>query len=402
MDPNRKRDAADRADLAGSVTAGTVGAGFGAAKLRDSYREEHGAKFGDALTRVHHGLQAHGVSPKNATKVTRFAATAKPKFAHLAVATGAGVVAAGAGHYSSHIQRSQARAARRERDAAARAKEAKDPVAKSAFGVIHPDVLAKAKQPGTPGAAKVGFTGTTKPAKVKGAKKAAKAAAAATPDPVVETPKAGKRLRAAKASPSMPKAEEIFDQVRGALKPAGALQRHAPTAAVLAAGLTAGALIHRAHKDDLHKSAFGVVHPEIEKGLRDYIGPKGSKGPKLKAAAKGAARSMGIPTNSWEAGKLTAKAGKMAAGHGKYIAGAAGVSGAGAIGAVLANRARKAAPAAIDRKVAAKLPMPKAGTAIALGAAGLGTAAVLARRRRANETLHKSAFGVEHPLPRAG
>lgn len=375
MDPNRKRDLADRADLAGSVTAATIGAGLGAGKLRDAFREDHPAKFESGLKRLGSGLERAKLKPEKAAKVVHWASTAKPGFTPLVVGGAAAAAAAGAGNYSGHLKRTQAKEARRARDAAARAEE-KDNVAKSAFGVVHPDLIEKAKKKSRgPG----GMTPANNPApavkaKVKGAKKKAQAAAEAVADAV--TPPKPVRMAARKASPSMPKASEMYDAVRGAIKPDGALIRHAPVLAAVGAGVGAGALLHHNHtRDDVAKSAFGVTHPEIAKATAEERG---------RAAAR-----------------MTQKAGKLvrhvATEHGKYIAGAAGVGGGTAIAGVLADRARKAAPATIERKIAGKFPMPKAGPAIAIGAGGLGAAALLAHQRHKKETLVKSAFGVEHP-----
>lgn len=380
MDPNRKRDIADRADLAGSVTTGAIGAGFGAAKLRDTYKEEHPDKFARGLSRTHGALRSHGVSAGKAARVAHFADTAKPHFAQLAIASGTAGIAAGAGRYSGHVKRKQANEARRARDAATRAEAAQAPVAKSAFGVGHPLSKASSEGGGSDAVSLLNPAESSKKAKkqkkVKPVEEVAETEPTAAPKPV--------RMRAAKANPSMPKAEQVYDEVRNATKSTG-LGRHAPTVAAVAGGVAAGALIHRHHKT-VSKSAFGVGHPELlEKGTGSVPSFKPTRD-EVKTGAK-------------KVGHLARTA---ATEHGKYLAGAAGVGSFSAVGGVLANRARKAAPAAIDRAVARKFPMPKGGAALAAGAAGVGTAAALAHERRKKETLTKSAFGVEHPLREAG
>jgi hypothetical protein len=422
MDPNRKRDLADRADTATSVTAGAVGGAFGAAKLRDSFAEDHPDKAKAVIARGHAALRSHGVSAQRAGRLAEFAEHSKPHFGSIAIGSAAAASAAAAGKYSSHVKNSQAKEARRARDAAARAESAQAPVAKSAFGVGHPIVKvwknAAVQPPGFVGANPVGApkAAPAKPARAATSKaapakpaaaapvavktkkvktkppKQAPAAEAPEPKPTVDKPKPV-LMRARRASPSIPKAEEMYDEIRGATKGPSALGRHGPTVAAVAGGVAAGALIHRHHKN-VSKSAFGVEHPEIEK----VFVPTSGAGAVGLAAGKVTRR---LAPHAAKAAKqvapLAVKAAMAGKAHGAYIAGAAGVGSATAIGGVLANRARRAAPAIIDRKIAAKFPVPKAHLAIAGGAAGVGTAAALAHDRKKKETLTKSAFGVEHP-----
>lgn len=90
---------AHRVELAGQTVAGSVGSAFGAAKLRDAFKEEHPQKFTRALRRSVHSARARGVQPKTVARAVRVAHSGKPNFASLITLTAAGGTAATAHHY---------------------------------------------------------------------------------------------------------------------------------------------------------------------------------------------------------------------------------------------------------------------------------------------------------------
>jgi hypothetical protein len=91
-----RREAAHYTNVAGSTVAGTAGAGFGAAKLRDEYAHQYPRKFearSAALAR----------SPRVPPQVARIAHSGRPGFRTLAAASIAGGIAAGAHRYGEHL-----------------------------------------------------------------------------------------------------------------------------------------------------------------------------------------------------------------------------------------------------------------------------------------------------------
>lgn len=119
----QQREALHRTSVAGNTVAGAVGVGFGAAKLRDAYKEEHPARFARHVGQVGNVALKRGVKPATVVRAARVARTGKPPFKALVVASSAGAAAAGAHRLSDHLQRVDRRKARQAA------------VAKSAFGV---------------------------------------------------------------------------------------------------------------------------------------------------------------------------------------------------------------------------------------------------------------------------
>ncbi len=148
-EPDQRAVAARRTELGASGVAGTVGVGFGAAKLRDAYRDdlgrkalgrhasaadatEHGDKiFDEKVKRAQARARSRGVSAKTAERVGDAVRTWKPPFKALLVATGAGAVATGASRYGDHRARITQRGT----------------VKKDAFGVDRWDLVEKSQMP---------------------------------------------------------------------------------------------------------------------------------------------------------------------------------------------------------------------------------------------------------------
>lgn len=122
-DYDRQRRILDRTELGASLTAGTIGAGYGAAKLRDAYKAD--PKYGEAKFERHAARAeraARRVAPGHAPTFGRLIRTATPanRFRPLAAAAVAGGVAAGAGRYEGHVKRKQAAERRRQQAVAKR------------------------------------------------------------------------------------------------------------------------------------------------------------------------------------------------------------------------------------------------------------------------------------------
>jgi hypothetical protein len=96
---SRRRQATRGVEIGGSVAAGTVGSAFGAAKLRDSYKQEHPEAFTRGVNRAHWFALRRGVKPARAFKLNRIATSGKPGFVPLATAVTAGSIATGARRY---------------------------------------------------------------------------------------------------------------------------------------------------------------------------------------------------------------------------------------------------------------------------------------------------------------
>jgi len=96
---SRRRQATRGVEVGGSVAAGTVGSAFGAAKLRDSYKQEHPEAFTRGVNRAHWFALKRGVKPARAFKLNRIATSGKPGFVPLATAVTAGSIATGARRY---------------------------------------------------------------------------------------------------------------------------------------------------------------------------------------------------------------------------------------------------------------------------------------------------------------
>jgi hypothetical protein len=94
-----RRRRAQQLALGAQTTAGTVGVGFGASKLRDAFAEEHPAAFRQHTMRIGQNLVRRGVKPATAEKVVRVMRVGKPGFKELAAAGTAGLVATGAHRY---------------------------------------------------------------------------------------------------------------------------------------------------------------------------------------------------------------------------------------------------------------------------------------------------------------
>lgn len=103
--------------VAGNVAAGTAGAGFGAAKLRDEFKTQYPKKFDHAVAHGANTAIKHGVKGEKLSRLVHVAQVGRPGFKTLAAGTAAGALAAGAHNLSQHEQRKSAK------------------VSKSAFGV---------------------------------------------------------------------------------------------------------------------------------------------------------------------------------------------------------------------------------------------------------------------------
>lgn len=134
---DKRRIAARRTELGASTVAGGIGTAFGAAKLRDAYKEEHPERFRSATMRV--GQRAHkaGMKPARAERLVRTMRTGKPKFVALATLTAAGSTAAGANRYHDHRVRVDAREAHKRQDVGRDTQIRKGVTTVSAFGIDH-------------------------------------------------------------------------------------------------------------------------------------------------------------------------------------------------------------------------------------------------------------------------
>lgn len=99
--PNRTRADrnAHRVELAGQSVAGGIGSAFGAAKLRDAYKEEHPEKFRHAVRTAAVRASRAGVPHARIVSAAKTAHSGKPPFKALIALTGAGATAASAHHY---------------------------------------------------------------------------------------------------------------------------------------------------------------------------------------------------------------------------------------------------------------------------------------------------------------
>lgn len=113
-----RRETAHRVSVTGNTIAGTAGAGFGAAKLRDSFKEDYPKKFDRAVTHSANRAIKRGRSAEHVSRLVHVAQVGKPGFVPLAVGSVAGALAAGAHRYGSHLDN-------------VAAKKAKKPVVKS-------------------------------------------------------------------------------------------------------------------------------------------------------------------------------------------------------------------------------------------------------------------------------
>lgn len=113
---SRRRRAAARTELAGSVTAGSVGVGLGAAKLRDAHVESYPGHLQHLVNREAGKAKARGVSPERVARNARRVMVGTPgrSFKALAIATAGGVTAASASHYGDHLKAKRAKQLRRE------------------------------------------------------------------------------------------------------------------------------------------------------------------------------------------------------------------------------------------------------------------------------------------------
>lgn len=116
-DSKTRRRRAHVAGTAAGAVAGAASAPFGAAKLRDSYRESYPARFERGLRRVEHVARREGMTQQQTSRALRLASHGKPGFVPLITATAAATAAGGARRYERHQERK---------------------VAKSAFGIEHP------------------------------------------------------------------------------------------------------------------------------------------------------------------------------------------------------------------------------------------------------------------------
>lgn len=132
-----KRDTVARGtEIGGSVVAGGVGSMLGAAKLRDSYKEDYPRRFEQGAKRAHHAAGA--LAPKTGGKLARLVSHGKPGFVPLAVGTAAAAAATGAKKYRKH----------------------REPVGKSAFGIDH-DIAKGLRSRGNQALAQIDSADTT-------------------------------------------------------------------------------------------------------------------------------------------------------------------------------------------------------------------------------------------------
>lgn len=104
-----KRERAHRLSLGSNAIAGSAGAAFGAAKLRDAYGDQYPESFKGGLRRVASGK--HSASSLG-TRVARVAEHGKPGFKTIAAGTIAGGVAAAAHQYGQHLDHRSKRVAK--------------------------------------------------------------------------------------------------------------------------------------------------------------------------------------------------------------------------------------------------------------------------------------------------
>lgn len=132
----QRRRASRNVELAASGVAGGVGSAFGAAKLRDAYKEEHPEAFARTVRRTANRASRAGVSAGRVSHLEHLATVGKPGFKPLAIATAAAATATGAkrfGEYNDVKHRRELRAAREKKNAAVakslreRARQAKNP-----------------------------------------------------------------------------------------------------------------------------------------------------------------------------------------------------------------------------------------------------------------------------------
>lgn len=118
MDRTQRKEGAHRVSVAGNTAAGVAGGAFGAAKLRDSHKEQYGDQHVKRLARV----AGQAVKPgARGVKVAHLIEHGKPGFKTLAVGAAAGGLAATTRRLESHLER-------------------KERLGKSAFGVNHGEV----------------------------------------------------------------------------------------------------------------------------------------------------------------------------------------------------------------------------------------------------------------------
>lgn len=123
MTTEQRQLALRRTEIGAQVGAAALGTGLGAAKLRDSFKEDHRAAFNRGLGHLHSGARRAGASPATARKLVRVANVGKPHFAQITAGAGAAALATGLGRYRSLTAIEQQRKTK--------------PVRKSAFGVQH-------------------------------------------------------------------------------------------------------------------------------------------------------------------------------------------------------------------------------------------------------------------------
>jgi hypothetical protein len=92
--PAERRKRARQVETGGQLTAGSVGVGFGAAKLRDAYAEDYPDRFKRGVTRLN--AATRGTRLK---RVAQAVEHGRPHFKALALATAAGGTAAAAHRY---------------------------------------------------------------------------------------------------------------------------------------------------------------------------------------------------------------------------------------------------------------------------------------------------------------
>lgn len=100
MPPPQRRDrVARRVEVGSGALAGAVGSSLGAAKLRDSYKEDYPARFARHASVTEHA--ASSIVPK-AGRLARIVSDGRPGFIPLAVGTTAAATATGAKKYRKH------------------------------------------------------------------------------------------------------------------------------------------------------------------------------------------------------------------------------------------------------------------------------------------------------------
>jgi hypothetical protein len=100
----RQRQVHTVGSAAGGAAA-VASAPFGAAKLRDSYRESYPAKFGRRMGHLERIARQRGLSQQATSRVLRTVSHGKPGFVPLVTATTAATVAGGARRYERHLER---------------------------------------------------------------------------------------------------------------------------------------------------------------------------------------------------------------------------------------------------------------------------------------------------------